>query len=81
MMYMMYMKVYARICMYLHVYACLCMYTSPAQVNVCISYMYVYACIRMYLMYLHVFCMYMHVFPEMTPLDTGTNATTPKHSL
>ena len=44
-------------------------------------YMYVYACIRMYLMYLHVFCMYMHVFPEMTPLDTGTDATTPKQSL
>ncbi len=27
-----------------------------------------------------VFCMYMHVSPEMIPSDTGTKATTPKYS-
>ncbi len=81
-----YMYVYACICMYLHVYCCF-QYTCIAStawkfVYVCICmYMYVYACIHMYMMYLHGFCMYMHVFPEMTPSDTGTNATTPKHSL
>ncbi len=42
--------------------------------------MHVFACICMHMMYMHVFCMYMRVFPEMTPLDTGTNATTPKHT-
>jgi hypothetical protein len=40
-------------------------------------HMYVYACIRMYMMYLHVLCMYLHVFPEMAPSDTGTDAMTP----
>ena len=58
--------------MYMYSYAC---------IQILPKSMYVYACIRMYMMYLHVFCMYMHVFPEMTPLDTGTDATTPKHSL
>ncbi len=90
-------KIYACIGMYMHVYVCICMYIVPAQVNVCISiytciciYMYVYLCtciyariwcICMYMMNIHVFCMYMHVFPEMIPSDTGTYATSPRHSI
>ena len=81
-MYMYVYDVYKGICMYMHVYACIWTYmhvykACPSQC----MYMYVYVCIRMYTMYLHVFCMYMHVFPEIAPSDTGTDATTPKHSL
>ena len=69
----------------MHISACILLFPiymhciNSMEVRICM-YMYVYACIRMYMMYLHVFCMYMHVFTEMTPLDTGTDATTPIHS-
>ena len=68
----------------MHVSGCICIMMYKHVYKSCPSQcmyimMYVYACIRMYMMYLHVFCMYMHVFPEMTPLDSGTDATTPKH--
>ncbi len=35
----------------------------------------------MYMRYMHVLCSYMHVFPAITPKDTGNDATSPKHSL
>ncbi len=83
-----YMHVYASICMYLNIYACMmfpveghsvcdivyahiCMYMFPAQVNVCIC---------MYMPYMHVYCKYMHVYPVMTPYNTGIDATSPNHS-
>ena len=44
-------------------------------------YMYVYDSICMYMTYMYVLCSYMHVFPGMTPADTGTDATSPKNIL
>ncbi len=35
----------------------------------------------MYMRYMHVLCLYMHVFPAITPQDTGNDATSPKHCL
>ena len=35
----------------------------------------------MYIRYMHVLCSYMHVFPGITPKDTGNDATSPKHCL
>ncbi len=43
--------------------------------------MYVYDGMCMYMKYMHVLCLYVHVFPEMTPKDTGNDATSPKHIL
>ena len=69
----------------MHVSSCILLFPiymhciNSMEVSICM-YICVYACICMSMMYLHVFCMYMHVFPEMTPLDTGTHATTPIHS-
>ena len=74
-----YMHVYARICMYMHVYHILA-YTNCLQVCVCM-HMYVYDGICMYMTYMYVLCSYMHVFPGMTPSDTGTDATSPKNTL
>ncbi len=34
----------------------------------------------MYMRYMHVLCSYMHVFPGITPKDTGNDATSPKHT-
>ncbi len=42
-------------------------------------YVSVYICINM--MYILVLYLYMLVFPEMTRSDTGTDATSPTHSL
>ena len=48
------------------------------------SYMYVHvhiSCICMYMRYMLVLCSYMHVFPAITPQDTGNDATSPNHCL
>ncbi len=74
--------------MYMHVYACICMYvaasildlwTNSLQVRICTyTYMIVFVCICRICTYVY---SYMHVFPGMTPSDTRTEATSPKHSL
>ncbi len=73
----------------MHLYACICMFiaastsdhrTDCLQVRICM-YMYVYDGICMYMKYMHVLCSYMHVFPGITPKDTGNDATSPKHCL
>ncbi len=76
------MHVYVRIWMYLHVYCCFHLW--PLHQLPATSYMYVYvriSCICMYMRYMHVLCSYMHVFPAITPQDTGNDATSPKHLL
>ena len=35
----------------------------------------------MYMRYMLVLCLYMHVFPAITPQDTGNDATSPNHCL
>ena len=75
------MHVYASICKYMHVYHDhILAYTNCLQVCICM-HMYVYVGICRYVTYMYVLCLYMHVFPGMTPTDTGTYATSPKNTL
>ncbi len=71
--------------MYMHVSACILLLPPlPLDQLPVSSYMYVYVRIDdicMYMRYKRVLCSYMHVFPGITPKDTGNDATSPNHSL
>ena len=73
---------------YLHVSAllhvCCCFHLRRLDQLHASTHMYVYVrifCMCMYMMYMHVLCSYMHVFPGMRPSDTGTDVTSLIHSL
>jgi hypothetical protein len=75
--------------MYMYVYACICMYIAASTSDHCTNCLPVRICMFMYVCYgicmyirsMHVLCSYMHVFPAITPQDTGNDATSPKHCL